>query len=61
MLGCCDAKSEFEMADHDHASHSGSAMDYPEHEKTYERFVSFAKWGTIVVILIVAWMAIFIA
>jgi len=54
-------KSEFKMADHDHASHSGSAMDYPEHEKTYERFVSFTKWGTIVIILIVTWMAIFIA
>ena len=49
------------MADHDHASHSGSAMDYPEHERIYEKFVSFAKWGTIVVILIVVWMAIFIA
>jgi hypothetical protein len=44
------------MADH----HTSNAMDYPEHERTYERFVSFTKWGTIVVSLIVVGMAIFL-
>jgi hypothetical protein len=27
----------------------GAPMDYAEHEKTYKLFLSFAKWGTIVV------------
>ena len=40
--------------------HNSSAMDSPEHERTYEHFVSFVKWGTIVVSLIVVGMAIFL-
>ena len=35
-----------------------SAMDYPEHERTYDRFVAFTKWGTIVVCGIVVFMAV---
>jgi hypothetical protein len=35
-----------------------SGMDYPEHERTYERFVAFTKWGTIAVCVIVVFMAI---
>ena len=38
----------------------GTGMDYPEHERTYVRFVSFAKWGTIVVCAILVGMAIFL-
>ena len=44
------------MAEHHHSS----AMDYPEHERTYERFVTFVKWGTIVVSAIVVGMVIFL-
>ena len=44
------------MAEHHHSS----AMDYPEHERTYDRFVAFVKWGTIVVCAIVVGMAIFL-
>jgi hypothetical protein len=38
----------------------GTAMDYPEHERTYDRFVTFVKWGTIAVCAIVVGMAIFL-
>jgi hypothetical protein len=38
----------------------GTGMDYPEHERTYDRFVSFVKWGTIVVCAIIVGMAIFL-
>lgn len=31
-----------------------SAMDYPEHEKTWGGFVALMKWGTIVTIAVVA-------
>jgi hypothetical protein len=37
-----------------------NGMDYPEHERTYDRFVAFVKWGTIVVSAIVVGMAIFL-
>lgn len=42
------------------AESTNTAMDYPEHERTYVRFVSFAKWGTIVVCAILVGMAIFL-
>jgi len=35
-------------------------MDYAEHERTYAGFLWAAKWGTIVVILIMIGMAIFL-
>ena len=38
------------MANHDHAA--GSAMDYSEHERTYEMFLGLVKWGSIFVIAI---------
>ncbi|MBS7804842.1 aa3-type cytochrome c oxidase subunit IV [Rhizobiales bacterium TNE-4] len=42
-------------------SHSqGTGMDYPEHERTYEHFVTFVKWSTIAVCAIVVGMAIFL-
>lgn len=37
-----------------------SAMDYKEHEKTYDLFLLMAKYGTIVTIAIVVLMAIFL-
>jgi len=36
------------------------AMDYKEHVRTYEGFITGAKWGTILVVLIVAGMAVFL-
>lgn len=39
------------MADH-HASHV-SDNDYREHEATYARFLSMAKWGTVLTVIVV--------
>ncbi|MGL4288903.1 MAG: aa3-type cytochrome c oxidase subunit IV [Phreatobacter sp.] len=35
-------------------------MDYAEHEKTYDLFISLTKWGSISVIVILALMAYFL-
>lgn len=35
-------------------------MDYAEHEKTYDLFVSLTKWGSISVIVILVLMAYFL-
>ena len=35
-------------------------MDYAEHMATYDMFCSLTKWGTILVLAIVAGMAIFL-
>lgn len=45
------------MADN-HASASHPAMDYAEHEKTYELFVGLCKWGTIFCVALVVFMAV---
>jgi hypothetical protein len=37
-----------------------SAMDYPEHEKTYALFLGIAKWMSITVAGILVLMAIFL-
>jgi hypothetical protein len=46
------------MASHDHAT--GSAMDYAEHERTYDTFLGLVKWGTIFVVALLVGMAIFL-
>lgn len=49
------------MADHSAPHAAGHpAMDYAEHERTYAGFVTFTKWGTIIVGLIVVGMYIFL-
>ncbi|MBN8938560.1 MAG: aa3-type cytochrome c oxidase subunit IV [Rhizobiales bacterium] len=35
-------------------------MDYAEHEKTYDLFISLTKWGSISVIVILVLMAYFL-
>ena len=47
------------MAEH-HANHDAGhpAMDYAEHEKTYNIFIALMKWGTIITIAILVFMAI---
>ncbi|WJH42133.1 aa3-type cytochrome c oxidase subunit IV [Aliirhizobium terrae] len=35
----------------------GAAMDYSEHEKTYELFLAGAKWGTMSIIVLMIAMA----
>lgn len=37
-----------------------NAMDYPEHESTYELFIAMSKYGSIAVIVILVLMAIFL-
>ncbi len=35
----------------------GAAMDYPEHEKTYNGFLNVAKYGTVVIVALLVAMA----
>lgn len=35
----------------------GAAMDYPEHEQTYNGFVSLVKWGTTALVSLLIAMA----
>lgn len=37
-----------------------NAMDYPEHESTYDLFIALSKYGTVAVIVILVLMAIFL-
>ena len=36
---------------------TGAPMNYPEHEKTYDMFISGAKYGTMVVVALLIAMA----
>ncbi len=36
------------------------AMDYPEHERTYENFLKLFKWSTIALAILMALMALFL-
>ncbi|QLF68153.1 aa3-type cytochrome c oxidase subunit IV [Peteryoungia desertarenae] len=36
---------------------TGAAMDYQEHERTYERFIAGAKYGTIITVALMLAMA----
>jgi hypothetical protein len=49
------------MAHHsdDHTVELGAAMDYPEHTATYGRFLSLAKWGSLVCIALLIAMAFY--
>lgn len=46
------------MADHQHSTGDHPAMDYAEHEKTYELFLVLSKWTTILTVGILVFMAI---
>jgi hypothetical protein len=35
----------------------GATMDYREHEKTYEKFLAGAKWGTMSIVVLMIAMA----
>jgi len=43
------------MDDHKHGE-----MDISVQEKTFDGFMKWVMWGTIVIILLIIWMAIFI-
>ena len=40
--------------------HGSPAMDYVEHERTYHGFVTFAKWGTLGLVVLFILLAIFL-
>lgn len=44
------------MADNHGAGHP--AMDYAEHERTYEMFIGMTKWGTILMVALMIFMAV---
>lgn len=47
------------MADHGHNSAAGHpAMDYAEHEKTYQMFLVLAKWTAVATAAILVFMAV---
>ena len=56
------------MAEHNHApahghtdhGHTDHGMDYAEHEKTYSRFISLVKFGSIGVVFVLIMMAMFL-
>lgn len=37
-----------------------SAMDYPEHDNTFELFIKLIKWGTVLTVGVLILMAIFL-
>jgi hypothetical protein len=41
-----------------HSTGGHPAMDYAEHEKTYALFIGLTKWGTILTVLLLVFMAI---
>ncbi|MCR9123531.1 MAG: aa3-type cytochrome c oxidase subunit IV [Phyllobacteriaceae bacterium] len=36
---------------------AGAAMDYPEHEKTFNLFLALTKWGTVATVALLIAMA----
>lgn len=42
----------------DHGTSGHPAMDYAEHERTYDFFIALTKWGTILSVAIVVFMAV---
>ena len=46
------------MADNQAVTSGHPDMDYAEHERTYKLFVKMAKYGTIICVLILVFMAV---
>jgi hypothetical protein len=38
----------------------GNNMDYQEHERTYQLFITLTQWGTVIVALVLILMAFFL-
>lgn len=47
------------MSSSDHADFTSGSMDIRDHQKTWHGFVTFVKWGIVLNILILAFLAIF--
>ena len=48
------------MSDDTNSQDWGEEMDRPEHETTYESFLAYSKWGSIVVALILVFLLVFV-
>ena len=50
---------ETRLLDYHHSGpvETGASMDYAEHEKTYSMFLAGAKWGSMVVVVLLIAMA----
>lgn len=42
------------------AEKTENAMDYPEHQNTYDLFINMTKYGTAAVVVVLILMAIFL-
>jgi hypothetical protein len=60
-LGPLGLRKDRVMAAHDTVEYSvAEGNDYPAHEQTYRNFITLVKWGSGIVIVIVASMAFFL-
>jgi hypothetical protein len=48
------------MSDETNSQDWGDDMNRPEHESTYESFLSYTKWGCIGVALILVFLLVFV-
>ena len=46
------------MSDHDE-HHTPGSMDISQHQRAYAGFLTFAKWSTAFILLIMAFLAVF--
>jgi len=61
MLGSTGLKGNAVMASHGTTEYStADGNDYAEHERTYEGFLAFTKWGVISVVILLILMAYFL-
>ncbi|MBN9546870.1 MAG: aa3-type cytochrome c oxidase subunit IV [Alphaproteobacteria bacterium] len=47
------------MADHNDHHHTPGSMDISQHQRAYAGFLTFAKWSTAFLLLIMVFLAIF--
>ncbi len=60
MLYLRQIQREHEMTDETNKQDWGDEMDRPEHEKTYQAFLDYSKWGMIAVGIILVFLLVFV-
>ncbi len=60
MLYLRQIQREQEMTDESNNQEWRDEMDRPEHEKTYEAFLNYSKWGSIAVGIILIFLLVFV-
>lgn len=48
------------MSDENNKQNWNEVMDRPEHEKTYEAFLSYTKWTSVVITAILLFLLVFV-